>query len=548
MRSDIGGRLTVLGGGFYAGSVVRLIGAGVLPTTFVNAATLTADVPPGLDDGNYIIEVSNGACPALCASNPNLLLHIDPPPSSAPPATEAPTRFVRPLLTVVNYGTDPGVALQGKTYNLRLAIQNVGEDAAFNIVLNIPTGDFIPAGNAGLLTIQKLDPGASFTFNQTMLTKFGIGGGLKTLEPQLSYTDRNGGAYSDKLTLTIAVAGGGGGATFTPTPTLVPETPQMVVSGYYTDPPTLAPGTVFTLYLDIRNVGTANASRLSAVLGGAASSGSGDGTSTPGGVSGGGGDFATFGPIGSSNVKFISSVNMTETQTIDQQLIVNSTAKSGAYTAKVSLVYDDPKGARRVDDQVITLLVNQLPLLEISYYRPIDPAFAGQPWSAPVQVVNVGRNTSLLGNLEVVGPPGVDVQNGSIFVGQLEPGGQFPIDALVFPLEPGALSLMVNVHFIDDFNVQQVFSQTLEVEVQEAFVPEPVEPGGPDGEPFPPPATEETFFETLWRAFLGFIGLDSAPVTTEISPAPIDGGPIEGGEGVPFDSGPGKPIVVPIQP
>lgn len=534
MRSDEGGALTVLGTDFDSTAVVRLQGIGVLATTFVNTTTLTALVPRGLAPATYTVEVRNGA--GETSTFVGLTITPGPTPTPEPQPTDIPppAPFVRPLMTVATFRTTPNPVVQGKVFTLTTILKNVGDDTAFNIAMRVPAGDFVPSGNAGTLAFPKLKPGESLQFDQALIAKFGIGNGLKTVEAAVSYNDRNGGSYNDTLPLGISVAGGGGPAR-TPTPTPLPPAPQLVVTNYRTEPVELRPGTIFTLSLDIDNVGQADAARLSAVLGGAASSGDtgGDGTGnggSPGGVSGGGGDFDIFGPIGSSNVKFIDTLTPTETATIEQNLIVNSTAEAGAYTVKVSLVYDDPGGKRRIDDQVITLIVVQPPAVEISYYRSIDPAFAGQPWPMPVQVVNVGRNTAQLGRMEVLAPEGVDVQNGSVFVGPLESGGQFPIDALVTPLEPGPLTLTVNVHYIDDFNAAKVISATLDVEVL-PFEPPPVEPGSP--EPGVPPPTEESFFDMLVRAFLGLIGLDSGrpavttgPIDSGISP-PVEG-PIEG--------------------
>jgi hypothetical protein len=286
--------------------------------------------------------------------------------------------------------------------------------------------------------------------------------------------------------------------------------------------------------MKVQNVGTGDATRLSVVLGGAATSGSGtgdgsgtgtgSGTST-GGVSGAGGDFAVFGPIGSSNVKFYPSVTTTDTLDIEQALIVNSTAKSGAYTVKVSLVYDDPKGQRRSDDQVITLMVLVPPLVEISYSRDPGPATAGQMWAVPLQVVNVSRSTTQLGKLEIIAPEGVGVQNGSTFIGQLEAGGQFPLDAQLTPSEAGTLEFTARVNYLDDFNRPQVISQTFSIEV--AAQPEqlPIDPSAPNG-PIEPVPTEESLGDQILRLILGLLGLDSArpQPSTNVGPIPIEPG------------------------
>ena len=521
MRADIGGSLTVLGGDFVDGAAVRLIGWGVLPTNFINDTTLTAQVPAGIKAGSYVAQVRNPDG-QISASGPSLRVNAAPGPTDTP-EPPGPVPFVRPLLTVASYSTDPGTVVQGKTFALSVAIKNVADDTAFNVVLTIPSGDFVPIGNAGTQTVQKIHVGESIVFNQDMQAKSGIGGGLKPIELKITYNDRNGTSYSETPTVSINVAGGGGGVA-RPTATPVPRQPQLIVSDYRVEPQELSPGLEFKLFMRVQNVGTGDATRLSVVLGGAATSGSGtgDGTGTGTGVSGAGGDFAVFGPIGSSNVKFYPRVTVTDTLDIEQALIVNSTAKSGTYTVKVSLVYDDPKGQRRTDDQVITLMVLVPPLVEISYAREPGPATAGQPWAVPLQVVNMSRNTTQLGKLEIVPPPGVSVQNGSTFIGQLEAGGQFPLDAQLTPNEAGTLEFTARLHYLDDFNRPQVISQTFSIEVEALPETPPIDPSQPNG-PITPTPTEESLGDQVLRLILGLLGLDSGrpQPSTNVGPNPI---------------------------
>lgn len=546
MRSDLGGTLTVLGRGFVDGAVVRLIGRGVLETTFVNDGTLTAQVPVGTKAGTYVVQVRN---PNGDTSPEQLQLRVNAAPApTETPAPPGPAPFVRPLLTVASYSTNPMPVIQGKSFVLSVAIKNVADDTAFNIVLAVPSGDFIPVGNAGTQTIQKIHIGETITFNQEMLVKSGSGGGLKPIELKITYNDRNGTAYAQTPTVSISVAGGSGTG-IRPTATPVPKQPQLIVSQYSTVPEVLSPGLQFKLLMTVQNVGSGDASRVSAVLGGAATSGSGsgagDGTGTgsgTGGVSGAGGDFAVFGPIRSSNVKFYPSVTTTDTLSIEQELIVNSTAKAGAYTVKVSLVYDDPKGQHRIDDQVITLMVLAPPLIEISYSRPTSPATAGQPWPAPLQVVNVGRSTTQLGKMEIIAPDGVEVQNGSTFIGQLEAGGQYPLDAQIVPSEAGTLNYEVRVSYLDDFNRPQTITQTFEVEVSDTPELPPVDPNQPGGEGVIPPQTvDESFGDQLLRFILGLIGLDSGRAQSQPNVVPIEPSSPNGPSGpiqvVPFPKG-----------
>ena len=547
IRVDLGGDLTVLGSNFVQGAAIRLVGLGVLPTNFINDTTLTAEVPTGLKSGTYVVQVRNPDG-QTSPESPQLRLTAAPDPTAVP-QTPGPVQFVRPLLTVASYSTDPGTVSQGKQFMLSVAIKNVADDTAFNVVLTVPSGDYVPVGNAGTQTVQKIHIGETIVFNQALQAKSGIGGGLKPIELKITYNDRNGTGYSETPTISLNVAGGSGGVA-KPTPTPVPKLPQLIVSDYRVEPEILSPGLEFKLFMQVQNVGTGDATRLSVVLGGAATSGSGSGEGSgsgsgtgTGGVSGAGGDFAVFGPIGSSNVKFYPSVTVTEPLKIEQELIVNSTAKSGAYTVKVSLVYDDPKGQHRVDDQVITLRVLVPPMVEISYARDPGPATAGQPWAVPLQVINVSRNTTQLGKLEIVAPDGVSIQNGSTFIGQLEAGGQYPLDAQLTPNEAGPLAFTARLHYLDDFNRPQIITQTFSIEVEALPEPPPIDPSAPNG-PIEPVPAEESLGDQLLRLILGLLGLDSArPTSTP------DFGPMPSEPGVPGGSDmPGGIQVVPAIP
>jgi len=262
---------------------------------------------------------------------------------------------------------------------------------------------------------------------------------------------------------------------------------------------------------------------------GSAGSGSVDGTPEAGGVSGAGGSFTEFAPIGSSNVSRLGNLRAGDGLDVTQQLIVNTTTKPGAYPVKVSFVYTDDTGASFTDDQVITLLVFQQPQVEMNFYTSPPTLFAGEPGGLPLQLVNTGRNAVVFGNFSV-SAENADLSNNAIFVGALEPGGFFPLDAMITPFEPGPLDLLLSVSYTNDFNQPAVITDTISIEVLEPAPMEPVDPGlGPDGLPIdgeiPPDGGggEESLGQRIWRFILGLFGLGSQRATDQPSDAvPID--------------------------
>jgi hypothetical protein len=293
--------------------------------------------------------------------------------------------------------------------------------------------------------------------------------------------------------------------------------------------------------MTVQNNGNVGAQRVTMIVGGGSSSGgSTDGTpQAPGGVSGGGGEFTNFAPVGASNIQTLGDLPEGGAVQARQDLIVNVSTNPGAYPMKVTFSYLNGKGEVVNDEQVITLLVYSLPSVDISFYRPPDPFFVGQPGALPIQVVNLGKRLAVLGTLKIESIGGM-IENGTSLVGSLDSGGYFTLDAMIIPEQSGPLQLDVTIDYTDDFNQARTITRTLEIEVMEGFEEPIIEPGmeggGGGGEAFPP-AMEETTFQKIWRFVLGFLGLDSAPPSNG-DPGIVPGPGIE--EPVPVQPGTGK--------
>jgi hypothetical protein len=367
-------------------------------------------------------------------------------------------------------------------------------------------------------------------------------GAIISVPITVAYTDMTSASpYTATFNLSFTVGSSGSGvsgpAKPTATPTAIPR-PQLVISNYSTDVAILQPGTPFSLNVEVRNLGNTDARSVTMVLGGGSTAPSG--TQEAGGISGTGGDFSVFAPLKSSNIQFVGDVKTAEAVQLKQDLIVNVTANPGAYSAKISFVYTDDRGIHFVDDQVITLLVYSLPLVEVNFYQQTGAFFVGQPGPLPLQIVNLSRKSTVLGNLTVTVPEGNDIQNNTVLVGALEPGGYFPLDAMLIPGTPGPLELTVTVNYTDDFNQLRSITQTLTVNVEEAPIIEPPMDGIPgEGMPIEPmPPVDETFWQKVGRLLKGLVGLDSAQPQPGMMEVPMDMGE------VPMDGG-GRPVIAP---
>jgi len=271
------------------------------------------------------------------------------------------------------------------------------------------------------------------------------------------------------------------------------------------------------------------------IVGGGSSSGSSAGTPQPGGVSGGSGEFTNFAPVGASNVQSLGDLAAGGAVQASQNLIVNVSTNPGAYPMKVTFSYLNTKGEVINDEQVITLLVYSLPIVDIGFYRPPDPFSVGQPGALPIQVVNLGKRLSVLGTLKIESANGT-IENGTSLIGSLDAGGYFTLDSTVTPEQSGTLELKITIDYTDDFNQPRIINRTLELEVMEGFIEPTLDPsmenggGGAEGVSS---AGGESVWQKILRFLRGLFGLDSAPPSNntpdgtpqfeEPVPAPLPG-------------------------
>jgi len=453
----------------------------------------------------------------------------------APVSTPTPAPDGRPSIVLESYGVTGDVIKPGQEFDLTMKIKNIGREYAEAVTFTFSGTDFLPVSGGGMTVLNEVDPGEEVTFKQRFIAAATLtGSSVATLPVALAYSSLSSStAYTDSLTLTIrldkaSASSGSGGYAATRTPTQVAR-PQLVVSGYKTNVDPLQPGANFELELNIQNLGSADARSVTMVLGGGTTSTDSSGTPVPGGeVSGSSGDLSTFAPLGSSNLVYIGDIPQGTTITSKQKLIVNVTANPGAYSFKISFVYDDAKGSRLVNDQVITLLIYQLPQVEVNFYRDAGIFYTGQMGSLPLQVTNLGKKSTVLGNM-TASAENADITNGVSLVGALDPGGYYTLDANIIPYQSGPLELQVSVNYTDDFNQSRTINQTLTINVEDMPTPEVLPPGeGGMPDPGMQIPQDETLWQKIVRAVKGFFGLDSAQDTnnnggTIDTTVPMDG-------------------------
>lgn len=448
-------------------------------------------------------------------------------PDLGPTAPAAQNGSARPIVLINSYYLDKDTVAPGDDFRLFISARNTGEATATNLIFSFVSEDFTTRETGGVISLGTLGAGNSSDISQKMVAGSSLWGKTSgAVAVNLTYNGPSGEAYSESFTVNVPVLGWSGNwstATPTPTGTVMPRA-QLVVSSYRTDTDPLQPGTIFHLEMDITNMGMGEAKNVSlAIGGGSPSPGTGmEGTPSPdGGISTSGGDLSVFAPLESSNIQFLGEIAPGQKITAKQKLIANVSANPGAYTLKLSLIYTDAKGNRQVDDQAITLLVYQLPQVEVNFYRDVGMVSANQPNSIPIQAVNLGRKLVVMGNMKVTAE-NADVTNNVSLVGSLDAGGYFPLDVMLIPHAAGPLDLKVEISYTDDFNQARKIEQVLNLIIVEgAPMPDPsMGPVGPDGMPIDPgmegpggmptAPVEETVWDKVLRFFKGLLGLDSS--------------------------------------
>lgn len=529
--NDVPTTITVAGNGFDNTAAVLLDGS-ALGTTFLNDQTLTVVVPSGLAPGAHTITVSMTGTTVTGSATLTVLAPTPIPPTPVPTATTAPLPFTRPQFVVRSSRAVGGVQT-GKDFNLKIVLENAGTATAYSTQVVFSSADLVPTKNGGVAVLgvvaadDEIDASQAFYVTGQLTGKT-----ILVVDLTITYYDDQGTSYSDKFTLSIPVSGGtaASGAVYpTATPTGL-KSSQLVITSYQASIDPLQPGAEFSLVMTVQNVGNARAQRVTMIVGGG-SGGTSGGTPQPGGVSGGSGEFTNFAPVGASNVQSLGDLAAGGSVQASQNLIVNVSTNPGAYPMKITFSYLNDKAEVINDEQVITLLVYSLPNVDISFYRPPDPFFVGQPGALPMQVVNLGKRLAVLGNMKVTAQGGT-IENGTSLIGSLDAGGYFTLDSNLTPERSGTLTLNITIDYTDDFNQARTLTRTLDVEVTEGVIEEPVDPSMDGGGSV---VSEESAWQKIWRFILGLFGLDSSAPSID---SPGGEPPLE--QPVPVKPGTGK--------
>jgi hypothetical protein len=385
LPSETGGTLTIYGNAFTSATVARLIGFGLLQTTFVNDTWLTAVVPPGVAPGTYDVQVTDGitsstlpAALTIVAATP---VPTTPPlPTVTPLPTPRPTPVPgRPVLTIRNYAVDPSRVVVGREFLVRIEVYNTGSRAGENTLVTFPGGTFVPVGETGHL-LWQLHINHTAVVTQRMRVPSNLSSGTYELQVDMSANDWEGNHYEYPETVAVEVIGVGHGR------------PQMVVEAARTAPAVIRPGDAFSLTLQVANRGDRTATDILVGLAAA--------------------DLAV--PESGSNAIALEPVGIDQTRTLTLPLVLGEVTEAGRLNLELALEYGDYQGGsysarQSVGLEVETTLADRPQLLIAGYQTRPDPLSPGDILTLTLAIDNVGGGDAERLTLSLGGENGNDL-------------------------------------------------------------------------------------------------------------------------------------------
>jgi hypothetical protein len=264
LSAGTGGQITLLGQGFTEGMAIRLVGYGLLDSSFTSTSLARAVVPAGLNPGAYNVQVllTDGRSEEIIDAiwlAPNT---ADPTPMP----TQVPTPDLRqPVLVVCSAAASPARVRPGEEVRLDVEICNAGGLEAVNGMARFSSPSLVQAGE-GRHWLESLLPSTSTGINQTFRAPASAAAGVYSVEVQLEANSPEGIHYSFSAQVSIEVA-----VPPAPSPGSSPAAPpRLAMVSSVVVPEVLFPGTSFELVLTLRNLGSQAAEQVVVAAGSSA--------------------------------------------------------------------------------------------------------------------------------------------------------------------------------------------------------------------------------------------------------------------------------------
>lgn len=187
-----------------------------------------------------------------------------------------------------------------------------------------------------------------------------------------------------------------------------------------------------------------------------------------------------FSPVGSSNSFFVADLPPQEHADKTITFKCKPSAENQTHNITATLDYQDESGNKYTETEIISIPVTQQLQLTTSEVIIPDQVFAGMPIAITLDFYNTGRG--VIRNLMITTQGDFEIQNGDIFIGNLEAGKKDYYDVTVIPPQEGKVSGVIRLEYDDEIGGHYQMEKPFTLTVMAAQEP-PMEPGNME----PPP-------------------------------------------------------------
>ncbi|CFX83944.1 Alpha-galactosidase, NEW3 domain [Syntrophomonas zehnderi OL-4] len=401
-----------------------------------SVASFNLKIPPNVKPGTYPINVNvSYTTPSGGGGQVSGIIY-----------TKITNSYRQPILQCTGVKFTGEKLPAGKTTIINLQMQNDGDLALQQIELRL--GGFSANGISldkwpETQNIRKMAAGETRLIAYKILVDQEVKTGTYTLDLTMKYQDEYNQEYTRDSKVYIPVAGKDNQDDLTP---------RIILENYDYGAATVAPGMTFPLNLVFVNTSETTAVRNIKI------SFNSDGQ--------------IFSPVGNSNSLYIP--NMPAQGRIQKTLKFKpkAGAESQTYNINADIDYQDSKGTKLTEKEIISIPVSQEVRFVLSAVEVPPEAVLDSPQSISVSYHNSGKAMVRNLNLRVEGD--FEIKDGLQYLGNLESGKNDYCDVTIIPHKTGKLTGKVFIDYEDDNGSQ--YQQTRDFSLQVVKAPEPIEP------------------------------------------------------------------------
>jgi len=408
---------------------VRLVGLGVLPTTFINATILQSIVPADAPPGTYALEVirPDGTKVTLLKA----ITLVAPTPVPTPTPTPGPPPPGRPILMISNYALQPLTALPGHILIVTVEVFNGGSRPTENALISFPGGVLVPVGETGHY-VQHIPINGRVKVQQKFFVPKHLSAGTYQVTVNMEGNDFEGKHYTYQGTVTVAVA-----------QSPQPGKPHVIISRGYTEPEAINPGAAFTLYLILENAGEAQAQDVSVAV-------AGDQVIVPG---------------REGNRRVVGDLKAGAVVTTTLPLSLRQDVAPGQYSLNVTITYHDQRGQVLTTGEQVGVMVKgrrtapPRVLVTSARFDPSIPA-PGDVVTCTLSLMNVGAQDAQRVLVTLGGDGGQSLESialldtGNVrYIASIPAGGTAQVVQRLFvsgTAQPGVYNLPIALAYEDE--------------------------------------------------------------------------------------------------